>query len=85
MNNTIEEIDKQIESLYAEREKLKAEQREREELEKKKAAEERDKDLLDVMNTIKKFNEKHNERLVLTVKSTSDIYDNIMSAFFPWR
>lgn len=85
MNNTIEEIDKQIESLYAEREKLEAEQRKREELEKKKAAEERDKDLLDVMNTIKKFNEKHNERLVLTVQSTSDIYDNIMSAFFPWR
>lgn len=84
MNNTIEEIDKQIESLYAEREKLKAEQREKEELEKKKAAEERDKDLLDVMNTIKKFNEKHNEHITLATNVDSKIGKSLYDIFFPW-
>lgn len=51
---------------------------------KKKANEERDSDLLAIMNQLKAFNEKHNEHITIAVDRTTKIGKDMWDTFFPW-
>lgn len=64
-NKDIENIDKQIEELYAKRAELEAIEAEKEREQKRKAKEDKDKELIAIKNAIKAFNEKHGENYLL--------------------
>lgn len=76
-NEKIAELEKELAAL---RDKARIEKEEAE----KKANEERDADLLAIMNQVKVFNEKHNEHIAITVNRNSKTGQNIWDAFFPW-
>lgn len=80
---TKEEISKKIEELEAQYAELDRQEREKAEIERKKRAEEKDKELSALMNSVKAFNEKHGENvLLLTQKDTRNLTLNDL--FFPW-
>ena len=75
-NKDIENIDKQIEELYAKRAELEAIEAEKEREKKRKAKEDKDKELNAIKNAITAFNEKHGENLIL---ATQFAYKNDVS------
>jgi hypothetical protein len=80
---TKEEISKKIEELETQYAELEAQERIEKEEAKKKADAERDADLLAIMNSVKAFNEKYGENvLLLTQKDTRNLTLNDL--FFPW-
>lgn len=50
----------------------------------RKANAERDNDLLLIMNSIKKFNKKHNEHIYLSTNNNAEIGNVIYKFLFPW-
>ena len=50
----------------------------------RKANAERDNDLLSIMNSVKKFNEKHNEHIYLSTNNNTEIGNMIYKFLFPW-
>lgn len=76
-NEKIAELEKELAAL---RDKARIEKEEAE----KKANEERDADLLAIMNQVKAFNEKYNEHIAITVNRISKTGQNIWDTFFPW-
>ena len=80
---TKEEISKKIEELETQYAELDRQEREKAEIERKKRVEEKDKELSDLMNSVKAFNEKYEENvLLLTPKDTRNLTLNEL--FFPW-
>lgn len=80
---TKEEISKKIEELETQYAELDRQEREKAEIKRKKRAEEKDKELSDLMNSVKAFNEKYEENvLLLTPKDTRNLTLNEL--FFPW-
>ena len=45
---------------------------------------ERDNDLLTIMDSIKKFNEKYNEHIYLSANNCKEIKNMVYKLFFPW-
>lgn len=80
METTAEQIKKLEQELATLRDKERAEKEEA----RKKADAERDADLSDIMNSIKAFNEKHGERIVLTVSTDSKFGKSLYDICFPW-
>ena len=79
METTAEQIKRLEQELVTLKEKERAEREEAQ----KKADAERDADLLAIMNSVKAFNEKHGENvLLLTQKDTRNLTLNDL--FFPW-
>ena len=80
---TKEEISKKIEELEAQYAELDRQECEKAEIERKKRAEEKDKELSELMNSVKTFNEKYGENvLLLTQKDTRNLTLNDL--FFLW-
>ena len=79
METTAEQIKRLEQELVTLKEKERAEREEAQ----KKADAERDADLLAIMNSVKAFNEKYEENiLLLTQKDTRNLTLNDL--FFPW-
>lgn len=74
----------QIKRLKQELADLEAQERAEKEEAQKKANAERDADLLAIMNSVKAFNEKHGERIALTVSTNSKTGKSLYDIFFPW-
>ena len=83
-NKDIENIDKQIEELYAKRAELEAIEAEKEKEQKRKAKEDKDKELIAIKNAITAFNEKHGENICLAFNENRKTNDGIDRLFFPW-
>ena len=80
METTAEQIKKLEQELAALKEKGRKEKEEAQ----KKADAERDADLSAIMNSVKAFNEKHGERIALTVSTDSKTGNSLYDIFFPW-
>lgn len=80
METTKEQIQRLEQELAVLRDK---ERMEREEAQKKAEAE-RDADLSAIMNSIKEFNEKHNESIALSAMANSKTGKSLYDIFFPW-
>ena len=79
----METTTEKIERLRQELADLEAQERAEKEEAQKKADAERDADLLAIMNSVKAFNEKYEENvLLLTQKDTKNLTLNDL--FFPW-
>lgn len=75
---TKEEISKKIEELETQYAELDRQEREKAEIERKIRAEEKDKELSDLMNSVKAFNEKYEENVLLLTQK------DVRNLFFPW-
>lgn len=73
-----------IKRLEQELSQLREQERVEKEEAQKKADAERDADLLAIMNSIKAFNEKHNEDIALTTMANSKTSKSLYDMFFPW-
>ncbi len=80
METTTEQIKRLEQELATLKEKERAEKEEAQ----KKANAERDADLLAIMNSVKAFNEKHGEDMVLTTMANSKAGKSLYDIFFPW-
>lgn len=80
METTTEQIKRLEQELVTLKEKERAEREEAQ----KKANAERDADLLTIMNSIKEFNEKHDEDIALTTMASSKTGKSLYDIFFPW-
>ena len=80
METTAEQIKRLEQELAALRDKERVEKEEAQ----KKANAERDADLLAIMNSIKEFNEKHDEDIALTTMANSKAGKSLYDIFFPW-
>lgn len=74
----------EIELKEKELNELKKQERIEQEEALRKANAERDNDLLSIMNSIKKFNEKHNEHIYLSTNNNTEIGNMIYKFLFPW-
>lgn len=73
-----------IKKLKQELADLEAQERAEKEEAQKKADAERDADLLAIMNSVKAFNEKHNDDIALTTMANSKAGKSLYDIFFPW-
>lgn len=80
METTTEQIKRLEQELATLRDKERIEKEEAQ----KKANAERDADLLAIMNSVKEFNEKHGECIVLTANTDSKAGKSLYDIFFPW-
>lgn len=80
----METIAEQIKKLEQELAALRDKERVEKEEAQKKANAERDADLLAIMNSIKEFNEKHNDDIALTTMANSKAGKSLYYTFFPW-
>ena len=80
----METIAEQIKRLEQELAALRDKERVEKEEAQKKANAERDADLLAIMNSIKEFNEKHDEDIALTTMANSKAGKSLYDIFFPW-
>ena len=80
----METTTEKIERLRQELADLEAKERVEKEEAQKKANAERDADLLAIMNSIKAFNEKHNDDIALTTMANSKAGKSLYYTFFPW-
>ena len=80
METTAEQIKRLEQELAVLRDKERVEKEEAQ----KKANAERDADLLAIMNSIKEFNEKHNDDIALTTMANSKAGKSLYYTFFPW-
>lgn len=80
METTAEQIKRLEQELAALRDKERVEKEEAQ----KKANAERDADLLAIMNSIKEFNEKHDDDIALTTMANSKAGKSLYYTFFPW-
>ena len=80
----METIAEQIKRLEQELAALRDKERVEKEEALKKANAERDADLLAIMNSIKEFNEKHDDDIALTTMANSKAGKSLYYTFFPW-